>query len=441
MTDPSVSGRSQVLPASLTIGFGVALVMWVLGFILHLPALHIPGPVVAGALGAALVAGGFIAGRVAGVGAGFGSGLVAGLICLLIVLSTVADEEQTNALRPSWPVLIGGWLLACTVASGVAGILGAARSPTPRPALDWHARFAVIAAASVFPLIVIGGLVTGFEAGLAVPDWPNSFGSNMFLYPLSRMTGGIYYEHAHRLFGTLVGLTTLVFMIYTLVADRRVTIKITAIGMFILVCLQGGMGGLRVTDTNLALAMAHGVTAQIFFAGMCVLAAACSVRWKSREPARAAAIPGAPRRLATVLVALLIVQLIFGAMLRHLGPVKGAHAMMSHIANAVIVLIVLIGAGVRAPAAMPGDRLFKRLGKSTMHTGLLQFVLGGVALWAVLAYKDAEPPAGIEVLVTTKHQALGALLLAFAAMLLAWSRRLVLPRSAGVPTPARPATE
>ena len=59
-------------------------------------------------------------------------------------------------------------------------------------------------------LLIAGGLVTSAREGLAVVDWPNSFGYNMFLYPPSRMTGGIYYERAHRLFGSLVGLTVLV---------------------------------------------------------------------------------------------------------------------------------------------------------------------------------------------------------------------------------------
>ena len=62
-------------------------------------------------------------------------------------------------------------------------------------------------------LISSGGLVTGFRAGMAVPDWPNTFGHNMFLFPFTKMTGGVFYEHAHRLLGSLVGLTALVLAI------------------------------------------------------------------------------------------------------------------------------------------------------------------------------------------------------------------------------------
>ena len=70
-------------------------------------------------------------------------------------------------------------------------------------------------------LLAVGGLVTSAEAGLAVVDWPNSFGYNMFLYPLARMTGGVYYEHAHRLLGSLVGLSTLVLALQLQSSERR----------------------------------------------------------------------------------------------------------------------------------------------------------------------------------------------------------------------------
>ncbi len=427
MTEHRPAGR--LLWPAITLGFAAAVTMWTLGFLFHIPGVHLPPASIAGALIAALAAWGLIAGRLAGPKVALGAGLVAGLICLLILGSLLAREDADNSLRPGWPILIVGWLLASTALAGVAGFLGSRKGHLDPASRDWHAFFAVVAAVSVLPLIIIGGLVTSHEAGLAVPDWPNSFGANMFLYPLARMTGGIYYEHAHRLFGSLVGLTTLVFTVFTFIADRRRTVKVAALGLFLLVCLQGYMGGIRVTETSLPLAMAHGVTAQLFFAGMCIMAAACSARWKSTEPRHAGVIPGSPRILSTVLVALLFVQLAFGAMLRHMGPVQGAHAMMSHIANAVIVIVVAIGAGTRAARAIPGDPLFRRLGKGTMHASLTQFLLGGAALWAVLAYKDREPPATVDVLLTTAHQALGAIVLALAALLAAWSRRLILPKA------------
>ena len=64
---------------------------------------------------------------------------------------------------------------------------------------------AVVLTAATFPLIFLGGLVTTHGAGMSVPDWPNSYGYNMFLFPVSQWVGGIFYEHLHRLKGTLVG--------------------------------------------------------------------------------------------------------------------------------------------------------------------------------------------------------------------------------------------
>ena len=65
-----------------------------------------------------------------------------------------------------------------------------------RAAVHW---WAVLTAMLTFVLLCSGGLVTSHGAGMAVPDWPNSFGYNMFLFPVSRWVGGIFYEHTHRL--------------------------------------------------------------------------------------------------------------------------------------------------------------------------------------------------------------------------------------------------
>src|SRR5882724_7714618 len=72
----------------------------------------------------------------------------------------------------------------------------------------WPHRLAVITAGATILLIFVGGLVTNTGSALAVPDWPTTFGYNMFLYPWSRMVGGVFYEHSHRLIGSLVGLLT-----------------------------------------------------------------------------------------------------------------------------------------------------------------------------------------------------------------------------------------
>src|SRR5215469_8602332 len=70
---------------------------------------------------------------------------------------------------------------------------------------SWLHRFALLTAFATLLLIAIGGLVTSHGVGMSVPDWPTSYGYNMFLFPISKWVGGIFYEHTHRLMATIVG--------------------------------------------------------------------------------------------------------------------------------------------------------------------------------------------------------------------------------------------
>src|SRR5580704_622763 len=83
--------------------------------------------------------------------------------------------------------------------------------------LHWYAIFV---AASVLALICSGGLVTSHGAGMAVPDWPNSYGYNMFLFPPSKWVGNIWYEHVHRLYASFIGLLSIVLCLWAWL-DRR----------------------------------------------------------------------------------------------------------------------------------------------------------------------------------------------------------------------------
>jgi cytochrome c oxidase assembly protein subunit 15 len=67
-------------------------------------------------------------------------------------------------------------------------------------------RFAIVVALSSLGLIGIGGLVTSHGVGMAVPDWPTSYGYNMFTLPFSIwLTGGVFHEHTHRQWASIVG--------------------------------------------------------------------------------------------------------------------------------------------------------------------------------------------------------------------------------------------
>jgi heme a synthase len=154
--------------------------------------------------------------------------------------------------------------------------------PLPKKLLHWYA---VVAAASVSLLICSGGLVTSHEAGMAVPDWPNTFGYNMFLFPVSRWVGGVFFEHTHRLIASTVGLLTVILCIALFVIEDRRWVKTLGLIAVGAVVVQGILGGLRVTENNAVLGLFHGCLAQGFFALMATIALVTSRFWERLERA------------------------------------------------------------------------------------------------------------------------------------------------------------
>lgn len=301
--------------------------------------------------------------------------------------------------------------------------------PAPR---NWDGWLARVAAVATLLLLGAGGLVTSHEAGLAVPDWPNSFSSNMFLYPLSRMTGGIYLEHAHRLFGSLVGLTTAVLTLHLWRVEQRAWVRRLAFAAFALVCLQGLLGGLRVTGgltlttdrsvlaPSTTLALVHGVTGQLFFSVLCLLAAAVSTQWRrddlsdgiDREAARATGT------LTGWLVGILVVQLVLGAAVRHF-----TWGIALHVTGGLTVLLLGILVGVRAWGLHVDRPVLPQLGVALAVLVSLQFLLGMGSYAVTAAEESGGMLAAYQVPVTTIHQTCGAAVLGAAVLLHAWARR------------------
>jgi len=415
--------------SALTLGFATAVTMWSIAYIGRLPAVTAPS-VLIGVLMLAAVAGwGWFAGRrTARWSAGAAGGAIAGVINLLILGSLIAGPD--GALR--WSTL---WWLPASVAAAAA-LAGAAaglaaRATAAAPETDWTAMLTKVAVVASFLMVVAGGLVTSKEAGLAVVDWPNTFGSNMFLYPISRMTGGIYYEHAHRLFGALVGLTTIAVAVRLWRVEARSWVRVLAAIAVAAVLIQGLLGGLRVTGRltlsaspddmapSIGLAILHGVLGQLFLALMVVLAAATSRGWRAapeRQPELRAATD---RTLQAVLVAALVVQLLLGAFQRHL-----AQGLTVHISLATVVTVLVIAAGARAWGLFHGVWPMQRLGQLLMSLVGIQIALGIAALAVTQGRAVVGHPATLEVTIATAHQAGGAALLALAVLLAAWTRRL-----------------
>ena len=153
-----------------------------------------------------------------------------------------------------------------------------------RPSYNpWVHRVALLTACATFPLIFMGGLVTSHQAGMSVPDWPNSYGYNMFLFPPRLWIGGILYEHTHRLMGTVVGMLSIVLTIVAWKTEPRRWVRWLATGVLAAVILQGVLGGLRVVLVKLDLAIVHACFAQAFF---CLTALVCVVTSKWWQSAR-----------------------------------------------------------------------------------------------------------------------------------------------------------
>lgn len=414
--------------AILTFGFGTAVAMWGIGYVGRLPGAHLPAAALFGLIVAALLGGGFFSGRwvARGISTGVLSGVVCGTINLLILGSLLKrDAAQGIDYATLW--WIPGSLVLSGFLSGVGALVGRIGriQPTLEPAWDFH--FATVTAGATLILLAVGGVVTGYGAGLAVVDWPNTFGNMMFLYPLAHMTGGIYYEHAHRLFGSLVGLTTLVFAIYLQCTPHRFLIRALGWIAVVAVIVQGVMGGLRVTgrltmstaaaevSPNLALAVVHGVFAQVFFSLLAVLRV---LLWTERE--RAALRPQAPSSgtdsvLTGLLVGAILVQLALGAALRHFG-----WGLVVHLTFAALVLSLAVGAGTRALGVNRDRPGCSTSGLLLLLISGLQLVLGGLAIWAVADGKT--DPQAWQVIITTAHQTNGALMLATAVTLATWYR-------------------
>ncbi|HEY3762287.1 MAG TPA: COX15/CtaA family protein [Verrucomicrobiae bacterium] len=179
----------------------------------------------------------------------------------------------------------------------------------------WLHRFAVLAAISTFLLLGAGGLVTSHEAGMSVPDWPNSYGYSMFAFPPSKWIGGIFYEHTHRLWASVVGMMTTILAVWLLVKDPRKWMKWLGVGAFFMVVAQGVLGGLRVVLNNNGLGGIHGVVGQSFFVLMCSLALFTSGFWR-RISEQKPNIPGHLRVLVLTATLLIFCQLILGATMR-----------------------------------------------------------------------------------------------------------------------------
>jgi cytochrome c oxidase assembly protein subunit 15 len=193
---------------------------------------------------------------------------------------------------------------------------------------NWLHRFAWFTSVATLLLICSGGMVTSKGVGLAVPDWPTTFGYNMFLFPVSKWVGGIFFEHTHRLIASTVGFLTIILAVWIWRADHRRWMRRLGFAALGAVVLQGVLGGLRVTMLKDEIGIFHALLAQAFFGILIVITLATSRLWdRLREfGATPSTIRRTPQRgvptqsLARVVIATTIfiyLQLGLGATMRH----------------------------------------------------------------------------------------------------------------------------
>jgi len=428
-----IDGRLSEAPARprghvLAISFGVTVAMWVIAYLgLMQPGL-ILGELLFALIMAALFMGGYIVGGHSP--AGWRDGLLVGLFSALLnllIMGSMLVDPATRRLHERAPLWIGGLVIGSMALAGAGAAIGRRFRPAGPASRHWHHDFLCVAAVAVFLLLVTGGLVTGLRAGLAVPDWPRSFGYNMFLYPVVNMTGGVFYEHAHRLYGSLVGVTSMAIMLSMFRFDRRAGLRILGVVILVMVCIQGVMGGLRVTQLNTVLAIVHGVFGQVVFAAVVAAATLTAPAWVHPRPPLQRPVASADRSASIALAAMMILQVALGALYRHLrreadDPGIAMHHLLSHIALALIVTATAVFVGGRAWALYGDAPPLRRAGMWLILAIAFQLVLGVAAALLVLSGRDSQARA-FEIALTTAHQATGALLLALALLLVLWTRR------------------
>jgi cytochrome c oxidase assembly protein subunit 15 len=296
----------------------------------------------------------------------------------------------------------------------------------------WLHRYAKFVSAATVLLIVAGGLVTSTESGLSVPDWPTSYGWNMFTFPLKHMVGGIFYEHGHRLIASGVGFLTIGLALWLWLAEPRKWMRVLGFAALAAVILQGVLGGMTVLFfLPTAVSTAHAGLAQIFFCLTIAISLFTSRGWRS-APAAGWVDDGMLRRIATATTVIIYIQILVGATMRHsaaglaipdfplvfggIVPPQWTPQIAIHYAHRVGALMVALAIAATAGHVLYhyGDRReLKRPAILLVCLVLAQMTLGAFIIWSK---KD--------VAINTAHVIVGALTLATSLVLTLRSQRI-----------------
>jgi cytochrome c oxidase assembly protein subunit 15 len=293
----------------------------------------------------------------------------------------------------------------------------------------WPHRLAVALALVTFPLIWVGGLVTTYDAGMAVPDWPGTYGYNLFAYPLSTWLAGpwdLFIEHGHRLLGAAAGLFAIALVAVTWMADRRSWLRYAAVGALLLVIVQGVIGGARVLLDERLAAMLHAAIGPLFFAYLAGLVVCTSRFWNEVTHLQSSA----HSRLVTavwITVGLAYTQLLLGAVLRHVplmaSPQVFRIALVFHLVIAVVLAVQATLTAWQMWHASVKVTGLRGVGSLVPLLVLAQIVLGLATYVAKYSWPSwmgdyqfaaayvVQEKSLAQSLITTAHVALGSLIL------------------------------
>src|SRR6266403_1225930 len=340
------------------------------------------------------------------------------------------------------------------------------RLELPERSTTWLNRFAWLTCVATLLLICSGGMVTSKGVGLAVPDWPTTFGYNMFLFPVSKWVGGILFEHTHRLMGSVVGFLTIILAVWLWLGEDRQWVRNLGVIALGGVILQGILGGLRVTMMKDEIGIFHACIAQAFLGLLVFIALVTTGFWRAISNATVNLKKFPPlKSLAIAITIAIYVQLALGATMRHQHrdlaildfptangawiPDTGAAALakinawrdarglsdvtafqiwlqMVHRFLALMIAIAVIAFCIRVSRDAVGFKALERLSIFWVTLVGCQIALGA---WTIWSNKAAD--------LATAHVALGAVMLSFGVSISAICWRIS-QRAFGYPAAAGP---
>ncbi len=269
----------------------------------------------------------------------------------------------------------------------------------------WLHRYAVLLAVCTLFLVVAGASVTSKEAGLSVPDWPLSYGQVM-----PEMTGGVFFEHGHRMVATTVGFMTIILAVWLARVETRRWMKKLGFAALGAVIFQGLLGGLTVKLLlPPAVSVSHACLAQLFFSTTVAIALFTSKSWLAGpEIVEDHGWPSL-RTLAVVTPVMVLIQIALGAAFRH-----RAISVLPHVIFSMVVTLAVLFVATFVMHQFPDHRALSAAAKALLGVTFLQVMLGVAAYYTRL--QAAQEPLAM-VLTTVAHVATGGLTLAASVVL------------------------